>query len=629
MARRAVACALVWTGLALTGSPGIVAEPLYPDVAPSPAAMAGEPCAGAFPGWAERLSLRWREEYLARCLSRYLFQRQPREGAADKDEPGRGAPSWEMPVDDRQRSSLDEERLEAWCDRADACLFSGHAPEALAYYSRCSSRDPLAAPNPLRPALGALKANLMMARKEEARGALNRLRQGTALEGDPTVMLLEGILAGLEGNWEAAGEKLLAGFPAWHPGANVESLAGYALLRQQRYRDAGNVLRVAGQSAWAPVRHFALLSLADAERGLLRCEEAEAILRHLVEASSPLGFLGLAETRIAQGDLEGAAAVLDDMVLAPRVDEYWQGVALTYRAHLSAQKEAWAEAETLAWRAERLVLAAAWQEEIRNVGLRALDPLVREQGGPGKDPAGLIVLGERWKHLVPSLPVETRILLEAVYDRAGLTARQDGRVDGGMPASPEHLYEVAWGAWASGNYDRAQHLLDRLRQMPGHARTREANLLEACLLYRRHQVPEAKQRLAEPSETQDLRLLEASGSTAAALNMVPRAIDDYRRALELASGEPDQRRPLHKALAELLYRQGKHEEALAHFRKAQAGEDETPAPGQVLSLLKLNRLDQAQKDLGRFRASGDRRLLEELAAADALLAGEGRGPLGK
>ncbi len=619
MVRRAILPMAVLAGVSLGGLQVVAAGPVYEmDVAPSHGEPADAPCRPDLPEWAERLSLLWRQEYMVRRVSQYLFQRP--DFMAGSEEGSRDSPSGEPLA-----SPIHEAGLEHWCERADAYLAAGRAPESLAYFNRCSPRDAPHAGNALRPALGALKANLMMARTQDARHSLSRLRaEGMLDDNDPLVGLLQGILAGMEGDWQAAAAKLLKAFPAWRPGANVEALAGYALLRQERYRDAINVLRVAAHSPWGPVRDFALLGLADAERGLARCEEAEAIVGRLCEACSPLGILGLAEHRIAQGDLEGALEALEALDRTD-VDEYWRGVALAYGVHLCAEKGAWEAAEELAARSRYLVIARPWQEHIRRVALRALERLVEEQAAPGGDPAALVLLAERWQHLVPALPAKSRMVLARAYEGLGLATRAD-RVDPGLEAAPERLYESAWAAWASGNYDRAQQRVDRLLEIPGHARAPDARLLEACLLYPHKRFPEAAKRLADPGGARDPRVMEAAGDVAAALDMPSIALDLYRRALEHTGPDPAQRRRLNGVLAVQLYRQGHHEESVEQFRKAEEGAaDAPPAAGKVLGLLRLQQVEQASQEVTRFNLSGDRRLLEELAAADLLAGGAGGG----
>lgn len=145
----------------------------------------------------------------------------------------------------------------------------------------------------------------------------------------------------------------------------------------------------------------------------------------------------------------------------------------------------------------------------------------------------------------PSMPEPRLALVEALAgdDRYAEAAKEMGQLVELVPDNPDYI--VRWGELVFGDAKRTED-----------ARRNEAGEIWRRMLKKRGDDPVTVARVAD--------LLRSSGATDA-------AIEQYRKAIELAPAEPQYR----EYLGEYLHQLGRKDEALATWRELASGERET------------------------------------------------------
>jgi len=143
----------------------------------------------------EPLSAAWREAYVKTYLSGYLFREDVSSSPYDEDDAEGGDPVHEGEINCGRRCRAGEENLGA-----------GFLPEALAEYMTAAEKGCPYAVQGCRPRVGMLKADLAMGRFSEATRLFLRLSRKHDVEEDKLFILIGGILAAYDQDFEE-GEK--------------------------------------------------------------------------------------------------------------------------------------------------------------------------------------------------------------------------------------------------------------------------------------------------------------------------------------------------------------------------------------------------------------------------------------
>ena len=449
-----------------------------------------------------------------------------------------------------------------------------------------------------RPRVGMLKAELAMGRFAEARSQRLRLSEREGAEERDLLILIDGILAALDQDFDRALDLFTRAGAEWHLCRNLEGIAGYVLFRHQRYEDARNVFRVAMHSPWSAVREFGVLGLAECQLALGQWAEAEPLYESLAGTGSPLGSVGLAEFQVRQGKLKEARATLTDLAASANQD-YWKGVALAYLMSLRSEPGEWAESLLLAQRAQALVLSEVWAETLSRMTLRAVECGIRSLW---KNDAHeeLLILAEKWRRYQNELPPDTQMFIGKAYEEAGLYAAAL-EVYSRLSSDPNALFRGARLAWRCGKHREAQTLLEAYLSSDGKTHKSDAKLLLACVYARRNRLERAKECLRGMGSIRDPSLWIALGEVEASMGMVDLAIDHLKTALGEASISETERRHLLYTLGALNYRRGSYKEALRYFRLGKEGEKSgqgvVTEPIEILCLARLDKLESARAQL--------------------------------
>ena len=554
----------------------------------------------------EPLSEAWREAYLKTYLSGYLFREDVSFSPYDEGETEGGDPVHEGEINCGRRCRAGEENLAA-----------GFLPEAMAEYMTAAEKGCPDAVQGCRPKVGMMKADLAMGRFSEATRMFRRLSRKH--DKDEMFILIGGILAALEQDFDEALERFTKAGTNWHLIANVEGISGYVLFRKHRYEDARNVFRVVMHSPWAAVRDFGVLGLADCTLALGGWVEAEPLYESLAGNKSPLGWLGLAEFRIRQGKLKDARKNLNMLVSSSNRD-YWKGVGLAYLMSLASQPEEWAESLELAKRARGLVLPPYWAGVVRERTVEAMEGGI-ESLWEGKAHEELLILAEEWRSHQADLSQEVQLLIGKAYEQAGLN-RAALQVYSRLSSDPDALFQGARLAWRCGIYDEAQALLEKYLDSTDRKQGNNAKLLLACVYARQNRLDQAKESLRGVGCIEDPSMLIALGRVEASMGMRDLAINHLQTGLEGAVISEEERQHLLYLLAELNYQQGRFQEALRCFRLAgrgEGGEQGIPTePMEALCLARIDKLGEAYTLLGNTPKDQETDLVKEILDAEDL-----------
>ena len=551
-------------------------------------------------------------------LPGYLFRQDASFSPYDKgdaEEPG--VSTAEVPASEpvRQGQAL----CENLCRRGDRHLAAGFLPEAFAAYVTAEEKGCPVSFQKCRPRVGMLKAALAMGRFPEAKRLAFQLRKKEDIEQEKLFLLIDGILAAFDQNFDLALERLAEAGSDWHRCPNLEGIAGHVLFRHRRYEDARNVFRVAMHSPWAAVRDFAILGLADCYVALGQWAEAEPLYESLARGASPLGLLGLAEFHVRQGKTEEARTGLNRLAATAHQDS-WKGVALAYLISLTKPAE-WAESLRIAERAKALVLPSYWAVLLGRKTTEALGAGILSLWEAGSHEE-LLILAEIWGSSQPELPRNVQLLIGKAYEGAGL-AGSALEVYGRLSPDPKALFLGARLALKSGRYEEALTWLEQVLDLDSKDHKNDAKLLLACVHARRNRLDLAKESLRGLGRIQDPSLLATLGSLEASVGRVELAIDHLETALQSSAVCETERGHLHHRLGELNYRQGRFEEALRRFRQARGGEDNAPGsltgPMEALCLARLGKPEPARAKLEKLAQDQETAIVKEILDAEDLL----------
>ncbi len=557
----------------------------------------------------EPLSEAWRHAYVKTRLSGYLFREDAFFCPYDEDGAEAGDPGHEGQINCGRRCRTGEQNLAA-----------GFLPEALAEYMTAAEKGCPYAVQGCRPRVGMLKADLAMGRFSEARRLFLRLSRKHDLAQDELFILIGGILAAFDQDFDQALERFTETGTHWHLIANVEGITGYVLFRKRRYEDARNVFRVVMHSPWAAVRDFGVLGLADCTLALGGYVEAEPLYESLAEDKSPLGLLGLAEFWVRQGKLKDARKNLNILVSSSNRD-YWKGVGLAYLMSLRSQPEEWAESLQLAERARGLVLPPYWVGVVRERTVDAMEAGI-ESLWEGNAHDEVLILAEEWRTHQADLSQNVQLLIGKAYEQAGLK-RAALQVYSRLSSTPVALFQGARLAYECGRYEEAQGLLEKYLHSTSQEHRNNAKLLLACVYARQNRLAQAKECLRGMGRIQDPSMLIALGAVEASMGMRDLAIEHLQTALEGAVISEEERHHLLYLLAELNYQQGRFHEALRCFRLAGRGEGVEQGiptkPMEVLCLARIDKLGEAHTLLGKTPKDQEADLVKEILDAEDLL----------
>jgi tetratricopeptide (TPR) repeat protein len=464
-----------------------------------------------------------------------------------------------------------------------------------------------------------LKAQLAMGRFAEARKQRLRLSKREAAEERKLLILVDGILAALDQDFDQALDLFTLAGADWHLCPNLEGIVGYVLFRHQRYEDARNVFRVAMHSPWGAVQEFGVLGLAECHLALGQWAEAEPLYESLAGTGSPLGLIGLAEFQVRQGKVKEARANLTDLATTANQD-YWKGVALAYLMSLRSKPEEWAESLLLAQRAQALVLSRPWKETLSEMTLRSVrcgigslwDSDAHEE---------LLILAEKWRRYQHELPQDTQMLIGKAYEEAGLYGAAL-EVYSRLSDDPNALFRGARLAWRCEKYQEAQSLLEAYLSSDGKTHKSDAKLLLACVYARRDRLDRAKECLRGMGSIRDPSLWIALGEVEASMGMVDLAIDHLKTALGEASISETERRHLLYMLGVLNYRRGSYKEALRYFRLGKEGgkpgQGVVAEPIEILCLARLDKFESARGQLEKLPKGPEADVVKAILDAEDL-----------
>jgi hypothetical protein len=584
---------------------------------PLPELGLGEPlrtsCKVASVPWMEPLSLSWREQVAALRLPGHLFRTGSALGGGQAV-PGEGShPSFSQEPDIALSCP-------ALCGMGDDSLAAGLLPEALAHYKRAADLGCAGGAGRDDPRLGLLRTDLAMGRFVDARRLLAELSAGTGEESEPLLRLADAVLSCFEGRFEQASVLFSATVPHWHLCRNVEGIAGLALARQGRNREARNVFRVARHSPWKDLRDFGTLGLADCYLALDQCQEAEGLYEELATAASPLGWLALAEFRIRQGDFDRAVAALG-MLRSSAGNDYWNGVALAYLLSLRLQQEAWASALEAAEEGRAVVLAEPWARYVQEKTVEALTAEIGRLWEAGSHEE-IPLIAHRWPAYLEKLPSSAQVRLAKSYESLAMN-RSAADLYSRLTADPGGLFQGARLAWSAGEFQTAEAMLDRYLATGDQGQREEAKMLEVILLSRLNRAEAARERLRETGDSGDPVLLAEVAAVEESLGQTQAAIRRYRAALESSGLKGPERARLLGRIAGLYYEQGDYANALAWSRQT-AGTDgaaaaKAPEEVEVLSLLKLDKLDLAKPRAEGLQGGPTAGIVREIVAAEDLI----------
>jgi hypothetical protein len=570
-------------------------------------------CRGKPAPWMESLSMMWRQEYLGTYLPGYLF----REEGAFHRVASTGSPGEPNPLTPEEPDV--EPTCEALCTLGDQYLAAGLLPEALATYKRAVERECQGVSHARDPELGLLKTNLAMGRFLDAKRIFLRLSDQRSGREVPFFRLTDAVLTSFDHKFHRAADLFTDTVPFWHLCRNVEGVAGYALYRQGRYMEARNVFRVARSSPWKDLREFGRLGLADCYWALDRCEEAQKLYEGLAASRSPLGWLALTEFRIRREDFDGALASLG-MLRASPLPDYWKGIALAYWMSLKIEQEDWVSALHAAEKDQALVLTREWARYLEKQTVKALAGQVRSLSEAGSHEETLL-LAYQWPAYLEKLPFTSQVFLARAYESLGMY-RSAAEVYGRFRTDPNSLFQAARLAWRAGEYTRAEALL-RSYFATGDAGNREdARMLGVSLLFHLNRPAAAKRYLRGIGVSGDPSLLAAVARVEESLGMVPAAIRHYRAALENTQGPDEERKPLLRKIASLYYEEGAYKKSLSYARRSlgTGARDQSTRtePIEVLSLLRLEKQDQAKPKSERLRGGVSAKVVKEIVATEDL-----------
>lgn len=569
-------------------------------------------CKGASVPWMEPLSISWREQVAALHLPSHLF----RADSALRDAAsvgGEGSYPSASPEGDAQASCRE------LCEMGDESLAAGLLPEALSHYKRAADLGCPGGENEDDPRLGLLKADLAMGRFRDARLVLAELSARGGEDSDPLLRVAQAVLSSFEGGFHRASELFEETVPHWHLCRNVEGIAGLALAREGRYREARNVFRVARHSPWKDLKDFGALGLADCYWALDQCQEAEGLYEGLAAGGSPLGWLALAELRVRQGDYDGAVAALG-MVRSSTGHDYWRGVALAYLLSLRLQQEQWASALEAAEEDRAIVLREPWA---RYVEEKIVEALTAETGrlweaGSQED---IPLLVHRWPAYLQKLPFSAQVRLAKSYESLAMN-RSAADLYSRFTADPGGLVQGARLACRVGEYETAEAMLKGCFETGDPRLREEAKMLDVIVLFHLNRPDAARQRLREIGDSGDPLLLAEVAGVEESLGEVQGAIRRYRAALETSGASDLQRTRLLRRIAGLYYEQGDYANALACVGQALGTVDPAAAKGsepvEVLSLLKLDRRELAKPKVEGLQGGLTAKIVQEIVAADEL-----------
>jgi len=566
----------------------------------------------------EALGAAWRQDYLRTYLPGHLFRENVSYCPYDENH----EEALEMETAGAQTSDpLDEGKIDCAkrCRLGDQYLAAGFLPEALAQYVTVVEKGCPYTLQGCRPRVGMLKAELAMGRFSEARSQRLRLSQSESAEERELLILIDGIFAALDRDFDRALDLFTQAGADWHLCRNLEGIAGYVLFRHQRYEDARNVFRVAMHSPWAAVREFGVLGLAECHLALGQWAEAEPLYESLAGTGSPLGLIGVAEFLVRQGKLKEARENLTALAASANQD-YWKGVALAYLMSLRSEPEEWAETLLLAQRAQALVLSEAWAETLSRMVLKAVESGIGSLWESGAH-VELLILAEKWRRYQNDLPPDTQLFIGKAYEEAGLV-RAALEVYSRLSSDPNALFRGARLAWRCGKYQEAQALLEAYLSSDPKTHKSDAKLLLACVYARRNRLERAKECLRGMGSIRDPSLWIALGEVEISMGMVDLAIDHLKTALREASISETQRRHLLCILGVLNYRRGSYKQALRYFRLGKdgqkSGQGVLTEPIEILCLARLDKLESARAQLEELPKGPEADVVEGILDAEDL-----------
>ena len=603
---------------------------LAPDSATAPEAQpsdlmaatqdpAGGTCKEEPLSWLEPSCSVWRQEYLRMHLAAYLFRKSP--DAAGAVGPGDAQPvAAEEALHDRPQTPGSEALWEELYGSGERYLAAGFLTEAMGEYERSMRPVGLSAEQRLLSRVGLIKANIGMGRLEEANRGFQEL-SGEGSREEPAVALVEAILACFAQDFERASALLGRHVASWRLVPNLEVLVGYSLLRLQRYEEAGRIFQIAAQSGWKPIRDFALLGLSDSLQATGRCKEAESSFASVSQDESPAAILGVAELGMRAGDLERAGGELKRLISCASND-YWKGIAYTYLLALKHRQGKRAEWLQTAREARGLALTPEWERHVREQRVRALEESLSELAKEGS-PEDILLLAGQSGDVRPFLSTEAQRVIREAYERLGFMAPDSGVSKGEPQEDPGAQLRAARMAWMNEQVETAWELLGQYEKKGSQVDLNEARLLRACLLFQLGNLDGASKCLEGSREGVSIEVLLGVAKVESRLRMFGEAAADFGAALEKGLASQDERRHVHRRMAELSYRQGKFAEAAHHAEmaeeKSSAGAGRAPEPVGILARVRLGQLEPANQQAGQMPSGPDAVVIREIMEVQNLV----------
>ena len=569
------------------------------------------------PAWLKPLMRAWRREYLEIFLTGHLFRKSGTRVAAEAQPHAPPGGPGAVPVfDEAQKGGSCREH----CDRADLFLDAGLLPEALSAYEKGMLGRPPCPGGLFRAEIGAVETNLALGRIQEAKRGLRRIPADELKAEEPVLILIDGLLACLDGDFQEASRLFRENGASWYLCPNLEPFAAHSLLEVGKPRDAEPVFQVVQQSEARELSTFGAVGLAESLILRDHHEEAEKLYQGLAERGEAAGLLGLAEHEIRKGEEDAAEAQLRRLLHAD-VEDYWKGIALVYLAAIKQASGAWSEALDIIRESRSIVVGQGWVPALREQTRQALETGVAELAEEGAHEALLTLLGD-WAEMREHLSPAADLLAARAYEAAGLCAPAL-EIFLRRAEDAEGLFRAARFAWKCGRNDEAATLLDRFDGTAGGDRRVDAKLLRACLLHEAGRIDKARRLLEGQHPSGEPEILSEVARIEETHGMRAEALRDLHIALACDPLPADLRRHLLYRAGELHYRGGGYREALSCFRECRETNPQVVRPSlsslEVLCLLRLEAREELQGATNGVQGKLDADTVRQLLAAEELV----------
>jgi tetratricopeptide (TPR) repeat protein len=214
-------------------------------------------------------------------------------------------------------------------------------------------------------------------------------------------------------------------------------------------------------------------------------------------------------------------------------------------------------------------------------------------------------------------------VIREAYERLGFMAPDSGVSKGESQEDPGAQLRAARMAWMNEQVETAWELLGQYEKKGSQVDLNEARLLRACLLFQLGNLDGASKCLEGSREGVSIEVLLGVAKVESRLRMFGEAAADFGAALEKGLASQDERRHVHRRMAELSYRQGKFAEAAHHAEmaeeKSSAGAGRAPEPVGILARVRLGQLEPANQQAGQMPSGPDAVVIREIMEVQNLV----------